>query len=153
LILILSMLSFGAASWWTNPALSGSTILYHIVILMLHGRDKPKQPDGKFDSVPPGPQHHRYPTSKTASLVFAYILASLWVIPIGFITAFNFGHAYNLSAANPRSVRAELAFVVLECGIMLAVAAVSTRMRVVTNQRVNHSAYVMAFFIHVDWRR
>jgi hypothetical protein len=131
-IFTLSMLSVGWTSLWTNPIISGLTILYHVIILILHGsksQSRARMPD---DGIPE--QYRCYPTSKIASLVFAYLLALAWAIPIGFVSGFNFSADYDLPRANPRVVRAELAFDVIEFGIMWTIAAISTRMRVVSDR-------------------
>ena len=131
-IFALSMLSVGSASLWTNPILSGLTILYHVIILILHGsksQSRARMPD---DGIPE--QYRCYPTSKIASLVFAYVLALAWAIPIGFVSGLNFPAPYDPPVTKPRVVRAELAFDVIEFGIVWTIAAISTRMRVVSDR-------------------
>jgi hypothetical protein len=140
-IFILSMLNLGEASLWDNPVTSTLTIVYHVVILILHKRDHHTRHRAQDGS----PSYHRlYPTSKVASLVFAYILACSWVIPIPFISIMGglsgnefFNETSPRFAGNTHTVRAELAFNIIELGIMWAIAAISTRMRVVPERRTH----------------
>jgi hypothetical protein len=70
--------------------------------------------------------------------VFAYLIAGTWTIPISF-TAVVGGlkginptyESDNFVAGNVGTVRAQLALDAVELVIMLAIAAISTRMRVV----------------------
>ena len=132
-IFILSMLNLGYASSLVNPCTSTLTIVYHVVILILHKRNHHTRHRAQDDS----PTYYRlYPTSKVASLVFAYILACSWIIPIPFISL-GLLRRRKLLAGNTHTVRAELVFDVIELGIMWSIAAISTRIRVVS-ERYTH---------------
>jgi len=136
---VLSALNKGIASAWTNLSVATMTIVYHTVILILHLRDSKKRNATTLQSVT---SHHcSHPTTKIASLVFVYIIASVWAIPAPFIIILgglwggnSIQENTNLYAANPRTVRAEMAFELVELWIMWAIAAVSTRMRVISDQ-------------------
>jgi hypothetical protein len=134
LVFILSMLDLGFESFWTNPVISGLTCIYHAVILVLQTRDRRSKAlnDGTLS------KGHVYPTSSIASLVFAYLIAGTWAIPISFTVAVGGLKGINptyesddLLAGNVGTVKAQLALDVVEFVVMLAIAAVSTRMRVV----------------------
>jgi hypothetical protein len=134
LVFILSMLDLGFESFWTNPVISGLTCIHHAVILVLQTLDR-RSKALNDDTLSKG---HVYPTSSIAGLVFAYLLAGTWTIPISFTAVVgglkNINSTYesdDLLAGNVGTVRAQLALDVVEFVVMLAIAAVSTRMRVV----------------------
>jgi ABC-type Fe3+ transport system permease subunit len=131
----------GFASLWMNIAVSALMIVYHAVILLLHRHDSQSR-DKVLNGIPP--QYRIYPTSKVASLVFAYILACAWIIPIPLVAILGglwgqntFLENRNLFSGNAHSVRAELFFGVVELGIMWAIAIISTRMRVISECCIN----------------
>jgi len=135
LVFILSMLDLGYESFWANPVISGLTCIYHAVILVLQKLDRRRS---KVLNDGASSKGHIYPASSIASLVFAYLIAGTWTISISFTATVGGLKGINptyenddLLAGNVATVRAQLALDVVEFVVMLAIAAVSTRMRVV----------------------
>jgi hypothetical protein len=150
LVFVLSMLDLGFASLWTNPVISPLTIIYHIVILVLQAKDNRSRASAS-------PQ---YPTAKVGSVVIAYLLACAWLVPV-FTLVFmgglwgDFLPDTKPQAANKTTVSFQLIFTVVECLLVLAIAAVSTRMRVLLKRWAKHqsmqSTYVYMVMHTAEW--
>jgi hypothetical protein len=135
------MLDLGYASLWTNSVISPLTIIYHIVILALQAKDNRSRASASA-------QYDIYPTAKVGSMVIAYLLACAWLVPMLMLIFLGGLWGYfidntTLQAANKTTVSFQLTFTVVEFLLVLTIAAVSTRMRVLLKRWAMHrSMYV-----------
>ena len=128
LVFILSMLDLGYASLWTSPVISPLTIIYHIVTLVLQANDNRSRANASA-------RYDIYPTAKVGSVVIAYLLACAWLVPMLMLIFMGglwdyFIDNSTFQVANKTTVSIQLTFTVVEWLLMLTIAAVSTRMRV-----------------------
>jgi len=130
-VFVLSMLELGFDSLQINPTAAGLTIVYHVVILILQRREY-------NEDIPP--QYRDYPASKIASLVFAYLLAFLWPVPLGIVLI----HRSSATIA-------QAALDAVEFVVVLAIAIVCTRMKVAADrwERNHRPACVVVFFLSI----
>jgi len=153
LVFILSFLDYGIASLWTNIVMPTFTIVYHIVILVLQANDSCSRDD------PSTPQPGMYPTATVGSLAVAYLLACAWIAP-----------ALIVGLTGPPSVRpiseptfssrkglavlVQLIFGIVVCLVVFAIAAVSTRIRVLLHRwEINQTVCVCGLFFPAWLRR
>jgi hypothetical protein len=123
------MLDYGIASLWTNPVIPTFTIIFHIVILVLQASDSPSKDD------PSAAQPAMYPTATIGSLAITYLLACAWIAPalvIGIIRSPSVGpiREPTFNSTNGVVVLIQLIFGIIVCLVVFAIAAVSTRIRV-----------------------
>ena len=136
LVFILSMLDLGYASLWTSSVISPLTIIYHIVILVLQAKDNRSRASASA-------QYDIYPTAKVGSVVIAYLLACAWLVPMLMLIFMGglwdyFIDNSTFQVANKTTVSIQLTFAVVEWLLVLTIAAVSTRMRVLLNRWAIH---------------
>ena len=133
-ILILSLLDFGIGSWFTNLSVAPLALIYHTTILILHYRadKRAKANEDGVDNLS-RIRNRPCPTATLGGIVCAYLLATAWIVPFGFILGFGpmsfYTDSEELFAGNSRTVSLQFALDTVEIGVVFAIAGISTKMR------------------------